>query len=319
MDAGRRASVDAGIASDAGPVSCLDIADCPADAYCHLGERVCKGLAFPACRSDEQCAPGQTCLVAEGRLIGNCEGAATGCRADSDCGPRHYCAEGSCLLREPNGACATSGDCSASQSCQGGECVTLPGRLGELCDDANPCGAGETCLGITADEDICVSACGSGDDCPSGSFCYRFAGARVCIADRILQGGTQTTLGSGASCDPESLTACRSLLCLEQGGVNRCANNCARDAHCSGSQRCYNHVNEGTAGQNNRLIDVCLDAAQFGTFPGAGVGGTACVGATDCRCGLCSGAAALRRAVRARTVQARRSAVSSTTTSESVS
>lgn len=274
-------------AGPTGPVHCRATEDCPEDQYCYLGTAECRDLIAPACRSNAQCRPGENCRVDEGRSIGICEGGAGNCLGDADCAAGERCQDGRCVPLA-SGDCVDRSDCPASQSCQEGRCVTLPSRLGQDCDPDTDCGSGESCIRVTETDSVCTEACGRGDDCPSGFFCYNLAGGRICIDDRFLtlDGNAIADLRTGDRCVQENATRhCQSLLCLGQLETT-CRSNCARDAHCQSGQVC--HLFQGLREDNSTfMVDVCAEPGEFGTRPGRAGPGGFCSDHGNCRSGAC--------------------------------
>ncbi len=270
---------------DGGPTLCRVTADCPDHQYCYLGTAECRDLTPPGCRTDAQCRVGERCEIGEGRSIGTCSGGSSGCLGDEDCGSGERCDDGQCV-RLSDGSCTSRQDCPASLSCQEGRCVRLPSRLGQDCDEVQECGSGETCLRVTETDSICTQACGRGDDCPSGFFCYNLAGGRVCIDDRLLQPAATANLRTGDRCVQENAAqVCQSLLCLGEIQTT-CRSNCSRDNHCQAGQSC--HLFQGLRDDGSAfMVDLCAEPGEFGGRPGRSGPGSFCMGHEECVSGAC--------------------------------
>ncbi len=82
---------------------------------------VVPGEAPGGCKTDADCAPGETCQD------GACEPAQpTGCATDADCAPGETCQDGACEPAQPTG-CATDADCASGETCQDGQCEAPAG------------------------------------------------------------------------------------------------------------------------------------------------------------------------------------------------
>ena len=110
---------------------CLADADCGACGLCADG--VCQPAPSPACTTDADCAPTETCEV----------------DADDPCG-------GACA---PRPECDTDADCRDCAVCTGGMCVPTPGV--HACDADTDCGEARTCE-FDGCQRRCVASSGGG-------------------------------------------------------------------------------------------------------------------------------------------------------------
>ncbi|MBI3183857.1 MAG: putative metal-binding motif-containing protein [Myxococcales bacterium] len=199
---------------------CTDGDSCQADAGCQGAPRECNsppGECFSspgACGSDGGCqyqaAPNQPCDGGAGRcgVDGLCVAGETSCfdnvdddnDGDLDCADLEDClgrlckVPGSCIF---DGRCVADGGCATVLPvcappgqcfvgfCDAGACDDRV-RLAALCDDLNPCTAGE--------------ACRPDGGCGGGAFCANPPRPQ-CYLTSCQPQGCQYTVDAGASCD----------------------------------------------------------------------------------------------------------------------
>ncbi len=147
---------------------CDEDADCPAGQICNVGECVDEeeaggGAIGDPCNQNQGCDPGLFC-------VGDGQGGA-------------FC------TRECGGGCPEGWMCQAVQFNNGrrGQ-ICLPGQgeqvdprgYGESCENSGQCASG-FCIS-DGQNAFCTQACGSRQDCPPGSDCYRVqGGGGACI------------------------------------------------------------------------------------------------------------------------------------------
>lgn len=245
---------------------CRADADCgPPDQICEAGQCV-GGCAAPI---GIRCGPGESCDASSGR----CE-APTSCSGDVDCAPPSTICDVDTLTCSPG--CGTTG-CASGQSCDAssGRCLSSGVTLNAPCARNSDCDSG-VCFDFGAGiGSLCVQACASSNDCPSGFTCGDYLGAKTCISASFFAGATFTTANGGACAGDGE---CRSAYCLP--GPAQCVDTCAEDADCgSGAGSCVWREYGADA-----YVSACT-----GPTSGAGANGARCSADADCQGGVCYG------------------------------
>ncbi len=245
-----------------GAATCAVDRDCgPPDLVCDAG-RCRPGCLTTGCPSDRSCDPGT------GRCV------APACTDDADCGPpQSICEGGGCVPGCTASSCPSGQVCGAGGRCEpapGPSPGPVPGPISNPpCTRTADCGSG-TCFdfgdGIGS---VCADSCAGGADCPRGSACVGFAGAKACLDARFFTGATFTA-DAGAACTGPG--DCRSGYCP---GARQCVELCDRDGDCPGGTCRWSEVDR------NQFAAVC------GGVGGSLPGGSRCSFDVQCRSGVC--------------------------------
>ncbi|MEL6184614.1 MAG: hypothetical protein AAFU79_08325 [Myxococcota bacterium] len=245
---------------------CRDDADCgPPDLVCEAGQ--CVGGCGAAIGI--RCGAGETCSADTGR----CEAPVT-CTGDLDCAPPSTICDPSTLTCAPG--CASTG-CPGGETCDAasGRCQGAGAGLNAPCARNSDCGSGvcfDFGVGIGS---LCVQACASSGDCPSGFTCGDYLGAKTCISSSFFPGATFATENGGVCAGDGE---CRSSYCLP--GPAQCVDTCAEDGDCGGGT--------GSCVWGEYNADIFVSACT-GPRLGTSSNGDTCTADADCQSGVCYG------------------------------
>jgi hypothetical protein len=171
---------------------------CRADGYYVGGEWVsaqCPG-GGNECASNDDCAAGCTCEVADGATMGKCEEAGF-CSKDADCAVGYVCDERSSCVRDPNppscaGAIAPTCTNGAPKCAQGQVPLIKDGCYADINKDGRL-----DCQAITAcAQPPTCNAFQYTDDCMAGNACT------------VVTKGINCTTSNGTACSPQNTTNC---------------------------------------------------------------------------------------------------------------
>ncbi len=211
---------------------CTHDVECQPWLYCNAGS-VCPGQCEPRGYDGEPCDRDGECEF--GCFDGRC-GVPTepgsSCETRTDCFSDAGCVAGRCSFRGPGDTCDSSDECSKLLVCTDGLCVE-GGRLGDPCDELQPCGLSRDSEGLLCVSGTCARYVGVGEPCADSQQCPPMhACNRVCeplpdigdaCTDRCVQGacvdGTCSWLNHGEACslvsDVDGLGACSSGACVQ--------------------------------------------------------------------------------------------------------
>jgi hypothetical protein len=224
---------------------CVQNSDCNNPLSCKFA------TCHQQCTQSRDCSSGMRCVIVDGSGI--CQNA-----AESVCGAK--CISPMVCNTVDNtcrGACTTTANCLASQTCVGTFCVdntelaTKDGSagagVGATCTLSSDCGSSLLCKFGS-----CHQACTSSTDCAGGGRCVTANGVAVC------QLPTESACGAGGTC--AAGLACRTV-------DSTCRSACSISTNCLNGQTC-----EGT---------VCVEISESkpGNDGSAGAGGKADAGA----------------------------------------
>ena len=230
-----------------------------------------------------------TCRNGQAKPVGLCDGASTACPltapvecgsytckndacsttcgSSAGCASNAYCAQGTCLAKQPQGV-----TCSSTANCLAGSCVD------GVCCDTTCTGQCEAC-DVSGHEGTCLPTTGA----PHG-------GRTACSTDSSSCGGVCDGTVRDSCTYPT--TSCRDASCDATSNVANLAANCNGQGTCPGLQTvfCTPSLCGATACNGDCTLDTdCAD----GTFCAAGVctsklaTGTTCGADSQCLNGVC--------------------------------
>ncbi|MBI5608843.1 MAG: hypothetical protein HY902_08170 [Deltaproteobacteria bacterium] len=219
-----------------GPVSCDDsdpctVGDVCASGLCSAGTNICE------CQKDSDCAGKEDGNLCNGTLYCNKDAAPYKCQLKA----------GTVVT------CDTSGDTTCSKTTcdtKTGKCAPVP-VSGAVCDDGNPCTAGDACKAGTCESGSSICGCQQDSDCAAkedGDLCN---GTLYCDKGKIPY-ACAVDSKTIVTCDASGDTTCAKAACDAKTG--KCAAKpvsngvtCSDGSACTGPDQCTNGQCAGQA------------------------------------------------------------------------
>jgi hypothetical protein len=288
-------------------VSCENSGDCATSQICLDQTGVC-AAAECGCADCPDCPEGFDCL--SGQCVSNsCEGAGCPCTDDTQCIADHMCENGECILcppgtcEEPSG-CTVTG-CNPGEVCDEatGECQSASASGAcQACTKDEECGGGGwSCLPVGG-EQVCLSPCGTSDDCATGWTCWGGACTPAsfkclgCSVDGCAEGQVCDTSTGQCTTAKTECSACEyDWECGASGachsvtpGVRVCVPRCSAGLACPGTSTCVDDADSGYKVCKPQGATCCFDANPANCPEPVDQCNPPCGGGTPfCKLGMC--------------------------------